>query len=625
MATEVLENIEVQPMVTEIKEPTENGEISQERKRERRRKRGFDIGPGDLANGTVAGEGEPPEDDGSRGELTVGPGVGGIQPRWSECKRALPGLTLDQEERLKKAKRFAMEQSVQQVLLKQQLLQQQQMGSISSITQRQRALALMCRVYVGSINFELREEHIKQAFIPFGPIKKIDLSWDPLTMKHKGFAFVEFELPEAAQLALEQMNGVLLGGRNIKVGRPSNVPQAQPLIEQFEREAQQYARIYVASIHPDLGEDDIKSVFEAFGKVKTCTLSPDTITGKHKGFGFIEYEVQQSANDAIASMNLFDLGGQFLRVGRAITPPSHSSVAPNTLPAAAAMAAAAVSAKIQAQDTGIPGVSVASMSINASSVMTTVVSGAGLVALPTVVSSLAGVIPTASTAVMGAPAQGLLTSVTPISGMATVYGTAPMVHTTTQAVHEQAVAPVAAVVQPQLTVQAQALPTIAVPVATPAVVATAPVQSMIEVKNAKNDEEAQKKLSEYSNLSHEEHMSISGSNARYMVMQKLSRKSESTIMVLRNMVEIDDVDEELENEVTDECSKFGNVTRVVIYQEKQGEEDDAPVIVKIFVKFSTVPEVEVAVSNLNGRWFGGKTIRAEIYDDEKFEADDLTA
>jgi len=34
----------------------------------------------------------------------------------------------------------------------------------------------------------------------------------------QGFAFVEYDLPEAAQLALEQMNGVLLGGRNIKVG-----------------------------------------------------------------------------------------------------------------------------------------------------------------------------------------------------------------------------------------------------------------------------------------------------------------------------------------------------------------------------------------------------------------------
>lgn len=33
----------------------------------------------------------------------------------------------------------------------------------------------------------------------------------------QGFAFVEYEVPEAAQLALEQMNSVMLGGRNIKV------------------------------------------------------------------------------------------------------------------------------------------------------------------------------------------------------------------------------------------------------------------------------------------------------------------------------------------------------------------------------------------------------------------------
>lgn len=32
----------------------------------------------------------------------------------------------------------------------------------------------------------------------------------------QGFAFVEYDVPEAAQLALEQMNSVMLGGRNIK-------------------------------------------------------------------------------------------------------------------------------------------------------------------------------------------------------------------------------------------------------------------------------------------------------------------------------------------------------------------------------------------------------------------------
>ena len=76
----------------------------------------------------------------------------------------------------------------------------------------------ICRIYVGSINFELGEDTVRQAFQPFGSIKAINMSWDSATMKHKGYSFVEYETPEAAQLALEQMNGVVIGGRNIKVG-----------------------------------------------------------------------------------------------------------------------------------------------------------------------------------------------------------------------------------------------------------------------------------------------------------------------------------------------------------------------------------------------------------------------
>jgi len=52
------------------------------------------------------------------------------------------------------------------------------------------------------------------------------------------------------------------------------------------------------------------------------------------------------------------------------------------------------------------------------------------------------------------------------------------------------------------------------------------------------------------------------------------------------MVGPEDVDEDLESEVVDECSKYGNVNRVIIYQEKQSEDDDAEVLVKIFVEFS---------------------------------------
>ena len=70
---------------------------------------------------------------------------------------------------------------------------------------------------MGSIYYELKDDNIKAVFSPFGPIRSIDMSFDPQTQRHKGYAFIEYETPEAAQIALEQMNGVVVGGRNIKV------------------------------------------------------------------------------------------------------------------------------------------------------------------------------------------------------------------------------------------------------------------------------------------------------------------------------------------------------------------------------------------------------------------------
>ena len=133
------------------------------------------------------------------------------------------------------------------------------------------------------------------------------------------------------------------------------MPQAQQVIDDITVEAKNFNRIYVASIHQDLTQDDIKSVFEAFGTITSCELAMTSVPNRHKGYCFIEYGTSQAATDAISSMNLFDLGGQYLRVGRAITPPdtkNHGppSAVPQVMPTAAAVAAAAATAKIQAMD-----------------------------------------------------------------------------------------------------------------------------------------------------------------------------------------------------------------------------------------------------------------------------------
>ncbi|KAF9113542.1 hypothetical protein BGX27_001352 [Mortierella sp. AM989] len=72
------------------------------------------------------------------------------------------------------------------------------------------------RLYVGSVNFDLTEDDLKQVLEPFGPIELFKLHRDAETGKSKGFAFVQNA--EDAKQAMERMNGYELAGRTIKVG-----------------------------------------------------------------------------------------------------------------------------------------------------------------------------------------------------------------------------------------------------------------------------------------------------------------------------------------------------------------------------------------------------------------------
>ncbi|KAI4487401.1 poly(U)-binding-splicing factor half pint isoform X1 [Polistes fuscatus] len=528
----------------------------------------------------------------------------------------LPKITSEQQDTVNRAKKYAMEQSIKMVLMKQTLAhQQQQMASQRNQVQRQQALALMCRVYVGSISFELKEDTIRQAFLPFGPIKSINMSWDPLTQKHKGFAFVEYEIPEAAQLALEQMNGVMIGGRNIKVvGRPSNMPQAQSVIDEITEESKHYNRIYIASIHHDLTEDDIKSVFEAFGPITYCKLAQGSSPHRHKGYGFIEYETMQAALEAIASMNLFDLGGQYLRVGRAITPPNALMGPPSgtsMMPTAAAVAAAAATAKIQAMDAV------------ASNAVALGLTKLGATAPPILNQALPGIVrPTIAPAtIMAPPTVATVAPVIPPPGIAI-----PQTLTRPPAIIQPI--PGQPVIIPPRAVVAPAI--VGAPVIPVVTTANSDIMRRAQEQAAhqKQQEELQKKLleeTEPQTLQQQENMSIKGQSARHLVMQKLMRKVESRVVILRNMVAPEDIDESLKEEIQDECSKFGVVERVIIYNERQSEDDeDAEVIVKIFVEFSQMSEAERARDSLNGRYFGGRLVKGELYDQALFDNSDFS-
>ncbi|XP_064626148.1 peptidyl-prolyl cis-trans isomerase E-like [Lineus longissimus] len=71
-------------------------------------------------------------------------------------------------------------------------------------------------VYVGGLAEEVEAKILHAAFIPFGDITDIQIPLDYETEKHRGFAFIEFELPEDAAAAIDNMNDSELFGRTIR-------------------------------------------------------------------------------------------------------------------------------------------------------------------------------------------------------------------------------------------------------------------------------------------------------------------------------------------------------------------------------------------------------------------------
>lgn len=72
-------------------------------------------------------------------------------------------------------------------------------------------------IYVGGLNEDVDEKVLRAAFIPFGELSEVQLPIDYQTEKHRGFAFIDYELPEDAQAAIDNMNDSELFGRTLRV------------------------------------------------------------------------------------------------------------------------------------------------------------------------------------------------------------------------------------------------------------------------------------------------------------------------------------------------------------------------------------------------------------------------
>jgi splicing factor 45 len=86
------------------------------------------------------------------------------------------------------------------------------------------------------------------------------------------------------------------------------------------------------------------------------------------------------------------------------------------------------------------------------------------------------------------------------------------------------------------------------------------------------------------------------------------------------MVGPGEVDKDLEDETKEECQKYGEVFKVVIFEIPNTTPEES---VRIFIEFKTLPCAIKALVDLNGRFFAGRKVKATFYNIDKFRRFEL--
>ncbi|MFW5831372.1 MAG: RNA recognition motif domain-containing protein [Prolixibacteraceae bacterium] len=72
--------------------------------------------------------------------------------------------------------------------------------------------------------------------------------------------------------------------------------------------------IYCGNLPYNVVEEDLREIFEEYGEVSSVKIINDKLTGRSKGFGFVEMDDDDEARKAIEELNNAELSGRNIKV-----------------------------------------------------------------------------------------------------------------------------------------------------------------------------------------------------------------------------------------------------------------------------------------------------------------------
>ncbi|KAK8672183.1 hypothetical protein V6N13_110556 [Hibiscus sabdariffa] len=161
-------------------------------------------------------------------------------------------------------------------------------------------------LYVGDLHPDVSDNNLIQTFSEFKSLASVHVCRESSTGRSLSYGYVNFVSPQDAQHAIEVKNHTLLFGKMMRVMWSHRDPDARK---------NGVGNVFVKNLSDSIDNVGLQELFHQFGNVISCKVATFE-DGKSKGYGFVQFESEESANAAIEKLNDTIVGDKQIYVGK---------------------------------------------------------------------------------------------------------------------------------------------------------------------------------------------------------------------------------------------------------------------------------------------------------------------